>query len=75
MINYYLRPDNAHVKVDTETKTVVNVLNIPVQKAISQITNEIYYNNMLAEFVKYTPIDEPTYLAAFEAARAAITGM
>lgn len=75
MINYYIRPDQAHVKVDTETKTVVNVLNIPIQKTISQISSEEYYIKMTPEFEKYTPCDEQTYLAAFEAARAAITGM
>ncbi len=76
MINYYTRPDGAHVKVNTETKTVVNVLNIPTQKTISQIDNEEYYNNMLPQFSStYTPIDEATYVAAFEAARTAIVGM
>ena len=75
MINYYIRPDQAHVKVDTETKTVVNVLNIPIQKTISQISSEEYYTRMTPEFEKYTQCDEQTYLAAFEAARAAITGM
>lgn len=76
MINYYVRPDGAHVKVDTETKTVVNVLNIPTQKTISQIVNEEYYNNMLPQFsTTYTPTDETTYTAAFEAAKTAIVGM
>lgn len=76
MINYYVRPDGAHVKVDTETKMVVNVLNIPTQKTISHIVNEEYYNNMLPQFsTTYTPTDEATYIAAFESARAAIVGM
>lgn len=76
MINYYVRPDGAHVKVDTETKMVVNVLNIPTQKTISQIVNEEYYNTMLPQFsTTYTPTNEATYTAAFEAARTAIVGM
>jgi hypothetical protein len=76
MINYYTRPDGAHIKVDTETKTIVNVLNIPTQKTISQISNEDYYNHIGQQISDtYTPIDEATYIAAFEAARTSIVGM
>ena len=75
MINYYVRPDGAHVKVDTETKVITNVLNIAVQKTISEISNPEYYDRMAPEFANWTASDEAAYTAAFNAVKAAIPGL
>lgn len=75
MINYYIRPDGAHVKVETELKQVTLALNISVQKTISYITNPEYYDRILPEFEKYTVSDEASFTAAFDAVKAAIPGV
>lgn len=75
MINYYVRPDGAHVKVDTETKVITNVLDIPVQKTISQITSVEYYDRIAPELESWTVSDETAYSAAFAAVKAAIPGL
>lgn len=74
-MNYYTRPDGAHVKVDIELKQVTLALNIPVQKTISYITNPEYYDRMISEFEKYTVSDEASFTAAFDAVKAAIPGI
>jgi len=44
MINYYIRPGGAIVKIDDSSKVIDLVLNIPTQKTLSQIDNIDYYN-------------------------------
>lgn len=75
MINYYIRPDGAYVKVDTENKIITNVLDVPVQKTISQITNPEYYDRMALEFGKFVVSDEAAYTAAFDSVKASIPGL
>jgi hypothetical protein len=48
MIIYKLRPDTIPVKIDTEAKTVINVVNKPDQKILGYMTNEDYYTNYVA---------------------------
>ncbi len=75
MTSYYVRPDGAYVKADSETKTIVNLLDIPLQKTISQITNPEYYDRMASEFPNWTVSDEAAYTAAFNTVKAAIPGL
>ena len=47
MINYYLRPDQAHIRIDDESKVVTNVLNLPTHKFIGNNTDVGYVDNMI----------------------------
>lgn len=65
MINYYLRPDQAHIKIDDENKVAINVLTIGDHKFIGQISNPTYVDNMMTMLDRFTPIDQATFDAAF----------
>ena len=69
MINYYLRPDGAHLRIDEVNKVATNVLNISNHKFIGQITNPDYVDGMIGMSDKFTPVDEATFNAAFQEAK------
>lgn len=62
MINYYLRPDGAHIKIDSENKIAINVLNTDNHKFIGHITNPVYVDNMIGMINKFTPATEEAFL-------------
>jgi len=51
MINYYLRPDGTQVKIDSEVKTVTNVVNKDDQKIIGHFVGESYFNRISTDAV------------------------
>jgi hypothetical protein len=52
MINYYIRPDGAIIKINGNDQTVINVVNNSNQKIISFITrNPDYYNKISADVI------------------------
>ena len=52
MINYYIRPDGAIIKINGNDQTVINVVNNNNQKIISFITgNPDYYNKISADAI------------------------
>jgi hypothetical protein len=52
MINYYLRPDGAIIKINGNDQTVINVINEDNRKIISYFTNNLdYYTRMSADAI------------------------
>ena len=61
MINYYIRPGGALLKIDDSTKIIDLVLNIPTQKTVSQVDNIDYYNQTVELISGWTVSDQVTY--------------
>ena len=61
MISYYLRTGNVYVKINSETKQIVNVVNTPMQKTISKLEDETYYNNVILQLENWVVSDETTF--------------
>lgn len=61
MISYYLRTGNVYVKINSETKQIVNVVNTPMQKTISKLEDETYYNNIVLQLENWVISDENTF--------------
>ena len=61
MINYFIRPGGAYVRVNTDTQVVSLVLNVPTQKTLSAIMdNAEYYNNTVSASATWTVTDQAT---------------
>lgn len=75
MINYYLRPDKAHIRIDDTNKVAINVLNTEVHKFIGQISDPQYVDNMIAMVDKFTPIDEATFESALQEAKTFLSNL
>jgi hypothetical protein len=62
MINYFIRPGGAYVKIDTNTEVVSLVLNTDTQKTLSAIINNPdYYNFTVSSSVNWPITDQTTY--------------
>jgi hypothetical protein len=61
MISYYIRPDGAYVKLDTEKINVINVLNSSDRKVIGELSGENYVNQIIADSPKWTTSDELSF--------------
>lgn len=62
MINYFIRPGGAYVKINTDTQIVSLILNVPTQKTLSAIVdNAEYYNNTVSASATWTITDQATY--------------
>ena len=61
MINYYIRPGGALLKIDDSTKIIDLVLNIPTQKTVSQVDNIDYYNQTVELISGWTVSNQVTY--------------
>lgn len=61
MINYYVRPGGAILKIDDSTKIIDLVLNSPTQKTLSQVDNIDYYNQTVELISGWTVSDQVTY--------------
>jgi ribonuclease BN (tRNA processing enzyme) len=47
MIKYYLRLDNAHIRIDEENKVVTNILILGTHKFIGYNTDTAYVDSMI----------------------------
>ena len=61
MINYYLRPDQTQVKIDSDLKTVTNIVNKANQKIIGHFTEESYYIRIAADATTWSESNEVAY--------------
>ena len=62
MINYFIRPGGAYVRINTDTQVVSLVLNVPTQKTLSAIMdNAEYYNNTVSASATWAVTDQATY--------------
>jgi hypothetical protein len=68
MITYRLRPDSTQVKLDSDTKTIINISNRDDQKMLGHMTNEEYYNRVAIDAVNWPELTE----AAFNASKAEV---
>jgi hypothetical protein len=51
MINYYLRPDQTQVKIDSDAKTITNIVNKSDQKIIGHFIGDAYYTRVSTDAV------------------------
>lgn len=77
MIKYYLRPDQAHIRIDEENKVATNVLTLGVHKFIGHITDVNYVNNMInmANSGSLIPSDETAFNTVLDEAKAFINNI
>jgi len=61
MINYYVRQEVVYVRINHTTKEIINVLNLPIQKTVSRIIGDEYYNNIMTQIGSWTETDEVTF--------------
>lgn len=61
MKNYYIRPGQVYVRIDSDTKQITNLLMATTQKTISVLNNEDYYNTITNQAITWTIIDEYTF--------------
>lgn len=64
MITYKQRPDTIPVRIDSEAKTVTNVVNKADQKILGYMTNEEYYTRFAADAEAWPNITEAEFNAA-----------
>jgi hypothetical protein len=64
MITYRLRPDGIPVKLDSEAKTVVNVVNKTDQKILGYMTSADYYTKVAADALNWPETTEEIYNTA-----------
>jgi hypothetical protein len=64
MIIYKLRPDTIPVRIDTDAKTVTNVVNKPTEKILGFMTSEIYYTRFAADAENWPSITEEEFNTA-----------
>ena len=77
MIKYYLRPDQALIRIDEENKVATNVRTLGVHKFIGHITDVNYVNSMInmANSGSVTPSDETAFNAVLAEAKAFINNI
>ena len=64
MITYRLRPDSVQVKLDSELKTIINILNKDDQKMLGYMANEEYYNRVAIDAVNWPELAEAVFNAS-----------
>ena len=64
MITYSLRPDGTQVKLDSEVKTITNVVNKGDQKILGHMINPNYYNMVSADAVNWPESNETDFNAS-----------
>ena len=64
MIIYKLRPDSIPVRIDTEAKTITNVVNKPTEKILGFMTNEEYYTRYVASAEEWPHTTEEIFNTA-----------
>jgi hypothetical protein len=73
MITYKQRPDSITVRIDTDAKTVTNVVNKPTEKILGFMTNEDYYTRFAADAEAWPSITEEEFNTAKAAVVAALS--
>ena len=73
MITYKQRPDSIPVRIDTDAKTVTNVVNKPTEKILGFMTNEDYYTRFAADAEAWPSITEEEFNTAKAAVVAALS--
>jgi len=61
MKNYYKRPGEVYVSIDTDTKEIINVLNLPQQKTISKLNSQEYYDKIIIEASNWETANEQSF--------------
>lgn len=75
MITYKLRPDSVPVRIDSETKTITNVVNKPDQKIIGYMTNEQYFAKLSEDSVNWPSTTEEEFNEAKAAVQAVVSAI
>lgn len=73
MIIYKLRPDSIPVRIDTDAKTITNVVNKPTEKILGFMTNEEYYTRYVAGAEEWPLTTEEVFNTAKEEVLAALS--
>ena len=73
MITYKLRPDTIPVRIDSDAKTVTNVVNKPTEKILGFMTNVDYYTRFAADAESWPSITEEEFNTAKSAVLAALS--
>ncbi len=61
MIIYKLRPDTIPVRIDTDAKTITNVVNKPNEKILGFMTSEDYYTRFSTDAENWPSITEEEF--------------
>jgi len=64
MITYKQRPDSIPVRIDSDAKTVTNVVNKTDQKILGFMSNEDYYTRFAADAEAWPSITEEEFNTA-----------
>jgi hypothetical protein len=64
MITYRLRPDLVYVRLDSDTKTIINISNKDDQKILGHMMNEEYYNKVSTDAVNWPELTETVFNAS-----------
>ena len=72
---YKLRPDSTPVRIDSDAKTVTNVVNKPDQKIMGFMTSEEYYLNFLVAAEPWPVITEEEFNTAKTEVLAALSNI
>jgi hypothetical protein len=75
MIEYYLRPDGAYMKIDKENKIITNVLSAGHHKFIGNNTDQAYVDNMIAMAGSFHQCSKADYYIALEDAKSFINNL
>ena len=75
MITYKLRPDLNPIRIDSDAKSITNVVNKPDQKILGFMTNEEYYLNFLVAAESWPVITEEEFNTAKSEVLAALSNI
>ncbi len=70
MIIYKLRPDTIPVRIDTDAKTITNVVNKPNEKILGFMTSEDYYTRFSTDAENWPSITEEEFNIALAEVKA-----
>jgi hypothetical protein len=75
MITYKQRPDTIPIRIDSDAKTITNVVNKPDQKILGFMTNEAYYTQVAADAEAWPSITEEEFNTAKAEVLAALSNI
>jgi hypothetical protein len=75
MIIYKLRPDSTPIRIDSDAKSITNVVNKPDQKILGFMTGEEYYLNYLVAAESWPIITEEEFNTAKTEVLAALSNI
>lgn len=73
MITYKLRPDTIPVRIDSDAKTVTNVVNKPNEKILGFMTNPSYFTKFVTDAEAWPSITEEEFNTAKAAVISALS--